>query len=63
MLELGRDRIDERLALFVRAYPVTFSRLAATKGIVDMRYDGGFVVKNGLGSGLLKKEIAQGNKG
>ena len=63
VLELGRDRIDERLAVFVRAYPKTFSRLRVDSGTVDLRYDGGFVVKNGLGSGLLKKESAQGNKG
>jgi cell division protein FtsQ len=63
VLELGRDHIDQRLAVFVRAYPATLSRLPVSKGIVDMRYDGGFVVKNGLGSGLLKKEIGQGNKG
>ncbi len=63
VLELGRDRIDERLAVFVRAYPMTFSRLPAGKGTVDLRYDGGFVVKNGLGSGLLKKGSVQGNKG
>jgi cell division protein FtsQ len=63
VLELGRDRIDERLAVFVRAYPKTFSRLQVSSGTVDLRYDGGFVVKNGLGSGLLKKESTQGNKG
>lgn len=63
ILELGRDHIDERLAVFVRAYPMTFSRLAASKGVIDLRYDGGFVVKNGLGSGLLKKESGQGSRG
>ncbi len=63
VLELGRDRIDERLAVFVRAYPMIFSRLPAGNGAVDLRYDGGFVVKNGLGSGLLKKESVQGDKG
>jgi cell division protein FtsQ len=63
VLELGRDRIDERLAVFIRAYPMTFLRLPAGKGIVDLRYDGGFVVKNSLGGELLKKESVQGNKG
>lgn len=63
VLELGRDRIDDRLGVFVRAYPITFSRLPAGKGTVDLRYDGGFVVKNGLGRGLLKKDSGQGIKG
>ncbi|MDQ3260552.1 MAG: cell division protein FtsQ/DivIB [Pseudomonadota bacterium] len=63
VLELGRDRSDDRLAVFIRAYRAAFARLPAAKGTVDLRYDGGFVVKKGLGRGLVKKESVQGNKG
>ena len=63
VLELGREQIDDRLAVFVRAYPTTLAPLAGTAGAIDLRYDGGFVLKTGLGKELMKKELEQGHKG
>lgn len=62
-LELGREHIDDRLAVFARAYPTALAQLAGRAGTIDLRYDGGFVLKAGLGKGLIKKEREQGYKG
>ena len=62
-LELGREQIDDRLAVFARAYPTALAQLAGSTGTIDLRYDGGFVLKTGLGKGLIKKEREQGPKG
>ena len=59
VLELGRDQIDERLAIFARAYPTALAQLSGSDGIVDLRYDGGFVLKSGLGKELMKKDRKQ----
>ena len=63
LLELGRDQIDERFAIFAQAYRHTLAQLPDAKGTVDLRYNGGFALKSGFGGGLLKKESVQGNKG
>ena len=63
VLELGRDQIDDRLAVFARAYPTALAQLAGSDGTVDLRYDGGFVLKSGLGKELMKKDREQGHKG
>lgn len=63
LLELGRDQIDERLAVFAKAYRHTFAKLPDAKGTVDLRYNGGFALKSGFGGVLLRKETVQGNKG
>lgn len=62
-LELGRDQIDDRLAVFARAYPTALAQLSKKTGVVDLRYDGGFVLKNGIGNEILTKEAEQGRKG
>jgi cell division protein FtsQ len=63
VLELGRDQIDDRLAVFARAYPTALAQLAGSDGTVDLRYDGGFVLKSGLGKDLMKKDREQGHNG
>jgi cell division protein FtsQ len=63
VLELGRDQIDDRLAVFARAYPTALAQLSGSDGTVDLRYDGGFVLKSGLGKALMKKDSDQGHKG
>ncbi len=63
VLELGRDQIDDRLAVFARAYPTALAQLSGSDGTVDLRYDGGFVLKSGLGKELMKKDREQGHKG
>ena len=63
VLELGRDQIDDRLAVFARAYPTALAQLAGSDGTVDLRYDGGFVLKSGIGKELMKKDREQGYKG
>ena len=62
-LQLGREQVDQRLAVFAKAYPTTLAHIAGSKGTIDLRYDGGFVLKSGLGSELLTKEREQGRKG
>lgn len=44
-VELGRDRIDERLARFVRAYPLALAAAAGPIERVDMRYPNGFAAR------------------
>ncbi len=63
VLELGRDQIDDRLAIFARAYPTALAQLSGSDGTVDLRYDGGFVLKSSLGKELMKKVREQGRKG
>ena len=63
ILELGRDQIDQRLAVFTKAYRHTFAHMPDARGTVDLRYNGGFALKSNFGGGLLKKESTQGNKG
>jgi cell division protein FtsQ len=63
VLELGREQIDDRLAVFARAYPSALAQLSGNEGTIDLRYDGGFVLKTGLGKELLKKDREQGHKG
>lgn len=62
-LELGREQIDDRLAVFARAYPSALVQLARKTGTIDLRYDGGFVLKTGLGNEILTKDPEQGRKG
>ena len=63
VLELGREQIDERLAVFVRAYPRALAQFSGNQGTIDLRYDGGFVLKTGLGKELMKKDREQGHRG
>ncbi len=62
-LELGREQIDDRLAVFARAYPRTLAQLSGKTGVIDLRYDGGFVLKSGIGNEILTKDSVQGRKG
>ena len=62
-LELGREQIYDRLEVFARAYPTALAQLAGNVGTIDLRYDDGFVLKTGLGKGLIKKDREQGHKG
>jgi len=47
-IDLGRDRLAERLKRFVTFYPLAASRMAAIRR-VDMRYPNGFAVQGGVG--------------
>jgi cell division protein FtsQ len=47
VLELGRDNMQQRLALFVAAYPISLSAQAGNVHYVDMRYRNGFAVSGG----------------
>ncbi len=62
-LELGREQIDDRLAVFARAYPTALAQLSNKTGVIDLRYDGGFVLKNAIGNEILTKDPGQGRKG
>lgn len=62
-LELGREQIDDRLAVFARAYPRALAQLSGRAGVIDLRYDGGFVLKSGIGNEILTKDPEQGRKG
>ena len=45
VIELGRDDIEQRLAVFVAAYDRTIARLDAEVARVDLRYANGFAVR------------------
>ena len=45
MLELGRERMAERLQRFVTAYDRTLAQLPARTYRVDLRYPNGFAVR------------------
>jgi cell division protein FtsQ len=45
VLELGRERMDERLQRFVTVYDHTLARLPARAYRVDLRYPNGFAVR------------------
>ena len=44
-LELGRDRVAERVEKFVAAYAVSIARMREAPRIVDLRYPNGFAVR------------------
>lgn len=44
-LELGRERVAERVEKFVAAYAVSIARLREAPRIVDLRYPNGFAVR------------------
>ncbi len=44
VLELGRDRMEERLERFVAAYPASVARMRQPVKYADLRYRNGFVV-------------------
>ena len=57
VLALGRERIDERMARFVAAYPVSITNATQRVSYVDLRYANGFAVRvriPGLSSQHLK---------
>ena len=45
VLELGRERIDERMARFVAVYPVSITIMPEPVSYVDLRYANGFSVR------------------
>jgi cell division protein FtsQ len=44
-VELGRERMVERLAKFAQAYPATVGQMKEPPRMVDLRYPNGFAVR------------------
>jgi cell division protein FtsQ len=45
VVELGREKVDERLEKFVRAYDLTIAKLQHSVAYADLRYPNGFAVR------------------
>ena len=57
VLELGREKAQERLARFVAVYPYSLASLPRTVNYVDLRYSNGFAVylPGGVASGQARQ--------
>jgi cell division protein FtsQ len=62
-VQLGRDtdkdRVEDRLARFVSAFPKTLAKSRQRLDYVDLRYPGGFAVRLGEGAGPELRRPAQ----
>jgi cell division protein FtsQ len=54
ILELGREKMQERLARFVSVYPYSLASLSRPVNYVDLRYNNGFAAYLPGGSGVVK---------
>ncbi len=51
VVELGREKVEERMEKFVRIYDRTLGRLNRSVNYVDLRYPNGFAVRLGSAAG------------
>lgn len=51
VVELGREKVEERMGQFVRIYDRTLGRLNRSVNYVDLRYPNGFAVRLGNAAG------------
>lgn len=63
-LELGREKIDERLKTFFTAYPSTIAAFGDNNRTIDLRYSNGFAIKlSKRDEQMLRRPAKQGEKG
>jgi cell division protein FtsQ len=61
-LELGRDKVDQRIKTFASVYQATLAQVPDLKGTVDLRYSNGFALKASKDL-LPKREPGQDGRG